>query len=126
MTPSKFRLADIPASPSGAGWLSRNVQWGGMNLAYYEHIPAGFDSRPYFNGLPGSMCQIGHWGYVLKGELLVTYYDREETVSEGEVYYCPPGHSAMHTKDTTMLELSPVREWETTMSVWKGNAGRAR
>lgn len=120
--PNTYSLTEIPTTDTGAGWLAHNVQWGGMNLAYYPRIPAGFDSRPYFRGLPAGLCQIGHWGYVMEGELVVTYPDREEAVRAGQVFYSPPGHSVRHTETTRMLELSPLHEWNSTMSAWRANA----
>ena len=56
----------------------------------YHHA---FDLAPVLKGLPDDRCQCPHWGYVLKGRMVVTYGDREEIVNAGDAYYLPPGHS---------------------------------
>jgi mannose-6-phosphate isomerase-like protein (cupin superfamily) len=58
----------------------------------------------------------------MEGELVITYPDREEEVRAGQVFYSPPGHSVRHTEMTRMLELSPLHEWNSTMSAWRANA----
>ncbi|MBS3651027.1 hypothetical protein KEU06_20665 [Pseudaminobacter sp. 19-2017] len=93
-----------------------------MNIGYYSGIPKGFDSGPYFRGLAGNLCQSPHWGYVIRGRLLVRYPDREETIEAGEVFYSPAGHSVLHLEETEMIEISPERELESVMQVWRSNA----
>ena len=66
------RQADGFGDPSGYGAL------GGE----YFSIGGGTDMAPLLKGLEGDACQAPHWGYMLSGELVVTYTDgTEETCS---------------------------------------------
>lgn len=117
------KLSDLPVGDMGLDWDVRNIRWGGMNVNYFPNIPGGFDSGPFFHGLAGNLCQSAHWGFVIRGKLLVKYPDREEIVEAGSVFYSPPGHSVKHLEDTEMIEFSPLREFESVMHVWRANVG---
>ena len=45
----------------------------GMISGEYFSLAAGTDISPLLQGLEGDLCQSPHWGYVLQGELTVTY-----------------------------------------------------
>ena len=51
--------------------------------------------RPAAQGLEGDLCQSPHWGYLIQGELTVTYADNsEEVIKSGDLFYWPPGHTS--------------------------------
>lgn len=89
---------------------------GGMTVAFNE-IPAGTDFSPLLQGLKNNSCHCPHWGYVVGGSLLVKYDNgTEETLNEGDVFYLPPGHTALVTKDLKFLDFSPEKELNEVMS----------
>src|SRR5687767_14997943 len=66
----------------------------GKISAEYFTLAAGVDTTPLFVGLEGNACQCPHWGYVLAGRITTTdSAGREESVSEGDLFYWPPGHN---------------------------------
>ena len=59
-------------------------------------------------GLEDDLCQSPHWGYLLEGEVTVTYKDgKDEDVSGGDLFYWPPGHTVKVSKDAEIV-LLPV------------------
>jgi len=102
----------------------RQVDAGGMRIAF-ETMPAQFppDDSP-FKGLPDDRCQCDHWGYVLKGAFRVTYKDGpEEIVRAGEAYHLRPGHFVQTIEPVELVELSPVAEHDRTMATIARNLG---
>ncbi len=88
----------------------REVEWGGMHLGietYNEKV----DLAPFLKGLPDNCCQSPHWGYMVKGSMLVKYKDGEEVINGGDAYYLPPGHIAIVAADSEMVEFSPKDEY---------------
>ena len=57
------------------------------------------------------MCQAPHWGYLLQGELTVTYADgTQEVINRGDLFYWPPGHTVKVGQDTEVILFSPQHE----------------
>ena len=92
--------------PSGLGAL------GGE----YFSLGAGTDIAPLLRGLEGDACQAPHWGYMLSGEVVVTYTNgTDETCSANELFYWPPGHSVRVVDDSEVIMFSPQAEHELVM-----------
>jgi hypothetical protein len=87
----------------------------------FETFPVGSDPTPYFRGLPDDRCQCPHWGYVLRGELHITYADHSEIVRAGDAYYLRPGHLPVPTDGTEVVEFSPTVALQETMAVVGAN-----
>ena len=57
----------------------RTSEVGDMTLSFIR-LRKGTDLGPALAGLPGDLCPCPHWGYMLSGEVVVTYTDgRTET-----------------------------------------------
>ena len=66
---------------------------------------------PLLAGLDGDACHSPHWGYVITGDLTVTYSDGSiEPCTTGDVFHWPPGHTVRADADTEMILFSPQRE----------------
>ena len=77
----------------------------------YFSLGSGTDIGPLLQGLEGDLCQCPHWGYILEGQLSVTYSDgTNEIVSTGDLFYWPPGHTIVANKDTEIVLFSPQHE----------------
>ena len=59
--------------------------WGGLTVDV-NNLPKGTDFKPLLKGLENDHCQVPHWGYVVKGAILIEYEDGSENIfSEGEL-----------------------------------------
>ena len=90
----------------------------------FETYPIGSDPAPYFRGLPDDRCQCPHWGYVVRGEVRVTYADYSEIIRAGDAYYLRPGHLTVLTDDTEVVEFSPTAALQETMAVVGANLAK--
>jgi hypothetical protein len=74
-------------------------------------LGAGTDLAPLFVGLENDMCQGAHWGYVIFGEVVVTYdTGKSERCTTDEVFYWPPGHTVRVEQDSELIMFSPQAE----------------
>ncbi len=108
---------DLPlAEDYGENFRSWQSEWGGM-IVEISQFPAGVDAAPLFKGLPNDMCQAVHWGYVLKGRMLVKSLEGEELIKAGSAYYLEPGHVPSFEEDTELVEFSSKAAYEATLEV---------
>ena len=74
-------------------------------------LSAGVDTTPLFQGLKGDLCQVPHWGYVLRGEITTTdATGAQETVKANDLFYWPPGHNVKVVEDAEIVMFSPAHE----------------
>ena len=77
----------------------------------YFSLGAGTDIAPLLQGLENDLCQAPHWGYMLQGELTVTYADgKNEVISGGDLFYWPSGHTVKVGQDAEVILFSPQHE----------------
>lgn len=77
----------------------------------YFSLAAGVDTTPLFVGLEGDLCQCPHWGYVLAGTITTTDAGgAQESVSQGDLFYWPPGHTVRVDQDAEIVMFSPQHE----------------
>ena len=89
--------------------------YGGMTVAFSE-LPKGTDMTPLLQGLENNSCQCPHWGYIVQGALRVKYDDgTEEVLSAGDVFYLPPGHTAIVEDDLKLIDFSPENKFNEVM-----------
>ena len=108
---------DIPAKIKIPGATARQVDGFGDPSAYtamgaeYFSLAAGVDIAPLLEGLEDDACQAPHWGYLIGGELVVTYTDgTAETIQGSDLFYWPPGHSVRVVDDAEVILFSPAAE----------------
>ncbi|MCC5807048.1 MAG: hypothetical protein JJU00_12035 [Opitutales bacterium] len=113
----KFAKDDIPAQIDVPGAKARMIlnfgdatNYGTMSGEYFS-LKEGTDIAPLLKGLKTNLCQSPHWGYMIEGEVTVTYSDAsEETVVGGELFFWPPGHSIRVGADAEIILFSPQEE----------------
>ena len=91
-----------------------------MHISNCRHRTKVLDAghaTPFHKGCPDDRCQCPHWGYVLKGQVRITYPDHEEVIRAGDAYYLPPGHHAFYEAGTEAVEFSPNDAFNETMEV---------
>jgi len=108
---------DIPVRIHATGAVARQKtnfgdasEYGKISGEYFS-LGAGTDITPLLKGLEGDLCQCPHWGYLLQGELTVTYADlTEEVIRSGDLFYWPPGHTVKAAQDAEIILFSPQDE----------------
>ena len=79
--------------------------------AEYFSLAAGVDIAPLLKGLEDDLCQAPHWGYLIEGEVRVTYADGSaETIHGGDLFYWPPGHTVAVAQNAEVILFSPQKE----------------
>jgi len=113
----RIRKNDVPVKINVPGATARQkVDFGdatgfGKLAGEYFSLGAGTDITPLLKGLEGDLCQSPHWGYLLEGEVVVTYTDgTSEKVVEGDLFYWPPGHTVRVDRDAEVILFSPQHE----------------
>lgn len=108
---------DIPARIDAPGAVARvQTDFGDANgygriSGEYFSLGAGTDISPLLQGLEGDLCQSPHWGYLLQGEVTVTFADgTQEVVNGGDLFYWPPGHTVRVGTDAEVVLFSPQDE----------------
>jgi hypothetical protein len=103
---------DIPVRLEAPGAVARQlpdfgVADGAIGAEYFS-LGAGTDLAPLLAGLDGDLCHAPHWGYVITGDLVVTYADGEtERCTTGDVFHWPAGHSVRVDDDAELILFSP-------------------
>jgi hypothetical protein len=108
---------DVPVKVNAPGAIARQMTDFGDASAYgkigaeYFTMDAGTDIAPLLQGLEDDLCQAPHWGYLIKGELTVTYKNgAAEDVHTGDLFFWPPGHTVKVGKDAEIVLFSPQHE----------------
>jgi hypothetical protein len=79
--------------------------------AEYFSLGAGTDIAPLLAGLSDDVCHAPHWGFMISGQVVVTYADgTEEMCGNQDVFYWPAGHSVRVTDDAEVIMFSPQAE----------------
>ena len=83
---------------------------GTMGAEYFS-LASGVDTTPLFVGLDGGVCDVPHWGFVVRGKLTTTNAKGEtETVKKDDLFYWPSGHNVRVEEDADIVMFSPQRE----------------
>lgn len=105
---------DIPARIDVPGAVARQLPDFGSTTAEesigaeYFSLAAGTDIAPLLVGLEDDLCQSPHWGYLISGEVVVSYHGGEsEQIAGGDVFFWPPGHSVAVREDAEIVLFSP-------------------
>ena len=121
---------DIPVRIDAPGAVARQKTNFGDATGYgkisgeYFSLGAGTDISPLLRGLEGDLCQAPHWGYLLQGELTVTYADgAHEVINSGDLFYWPPGHTVKVGKDAEVVLFSPQDEHSKVIDHMLGKMG---
>lgn len=108
---------DIPAKINVPGVLARQLpgfgdgsDYGSMAAEYFT-LAAGTDIAPLLTGLHDDACQAPHWGYMISGEVAVTYTNgSDDTCVGNDLFFWPAGHSVRVVQDAEVILFSPQVE----------------
>ncbi|KUM69415.1 hypothetical protein J7F01_19125 [Streptomyces sp. ISL-22] len=103
---------DVPVAMEGDGVELRIKPIGGGMSVGYIRLPQGTDMGPALKGMPDDACQCPHWGYLLKGRLVMHTAEGEHTYEAGQAYYWAPGHVPVALEDCEFVEFSPTEDFQ--------------
>ncbi len=106
---------DIPIKINAPGAVARQIPDFGVASgtigAEYFTMSAGTDLAPLLEGLDDDACHSAHWGYMITGDVVVTYTGgTTEACTTGEVFHWPAGHSVRVDSDAEVILFSPQAE----------------
>ncbi len=106
---------DLPIKMNALGATVRHLPDFGVAdgplAAEHLSLAEGLDIAGLLIGLTGDACQSPHWGFVIRGRLVVSYADGStETCSAGEVFHWPAGHSVRVEEAAELVMFSPAAE----------------
>jgi hypothetical protein len=106
----QLRLDDLNDSIKLKGLTVNSKVCGDMVMAHLSRRIA--HPIPHLaQGLPDDACRAHHWGYVLKGSVILEYLEGStERIAAGEAFYCSPGHVYSYDEDAELIEFSPLAE----------------
>lgn len=112
----RLSKSEIPKKIDAPGAVARQMPGFGnaadcdKMAGEYFSLQAGTDLTPLLKGLEHDLCQSPHWGYLIDGDLTVTYQDgSNESVRTGDLFYWPPGHTLEAQEDVEMVLFSPEK-----------------
>ena len=113
----KISKDELPVRVDAPGARARQLEnfgdasgYGHIGAEYFS-LAAGTDLAGLLKGLEGDACQSPHWGYLIEGAVTVSYAEgEEETVTGGDLFYWPPGHSVRVGEDAEIILFSPQHE----------------
>lgn len=113
----RITKTDIPAKINVPGAVARQATDFGDTSSYaslgaeYFSLGAGTDLAPLLQGLDDDACNSPHWGFMLEGQVVVTYTNGTEECCVGDdLFYWPPGHSVRAVEDAEVILFSPQAE----------------
>lgn len=106
---------DIPVRIDAPGAVARQLPELGIASgtlgAEYFSLATGADLAPLLEGLDGDLCHSPHWGFVISGDVVVTYRDGStERCTGSDVFYWPPHHTVRVENDAELILFSPQVE----------------
>src|SRR3954451_22428701 len=87
--------------------IDRSSELDGYTVSFVS-ITQSHDLAPMLASLPTGKCTCPHWGYVVKGRVIVRYDDHEEVLEAGDAFYMPPGHAPEAEEGTELIQFSPT------------------
>ena len=121
MRASKDDLTPSIDLPEGTAW---ETEFGAMVIEIND-INSPIDFAPMLKGLPNDSCPCPHWGYVIAGQMRVSYDDHDEVYRTGDVFYMPPGHVPRIDGTVEYVTFSPKEDWAATSAAIARNMGAA-
>ena len=118
----RISKSDIPVKINVPGAVARQALDFGDPSAFtslgaeYFSLGAGTDIAPLLSGLVDDACHAPHWGFMISGQVVVSYTDgTQETCSGQDLFYWPAGHSVRVVETAEVILFSPQTEHSAVM-----------
>ncbi len=113
----KINKEDIPVTMEAPETKMRTLSGFGNMDANYHELPQGTDFTPLLKGLTNDRCHCPHYGYIIEGKIKAIYDDgTEELLEPGDIFYLPPGHTAIVEESAKYIDFSPTKEHTEVLS----------
>jgi hypothetical protein len=110
------------AQVSRMGEMESHVLELGEMVCARHLIPAGFDSAPFYRGLPDDMCPCEHWCYLVSGKLRYRFAAGGTlAVEAGDAFHLQAGHLADVLEDAELIELTRREDYRRKAEHVEGN-----
>jgi hypothetical protein len=112
---------EIPVKIDVPGAVARQlpdfgIATGALSAEYFS-LKEGTDIAPLLVGLDGDACHAPHWGYMISGEVVVSYRDgSSERCAGGDMFHWPAGHSVRVDSEAEVIMFSPQAEHSAVMA----------
>jgi hypothetical protein len=116
----RYSKVDLPVAIKAPQGTWSEIECEGMFMEYVS-FQQEVDPSPLLRGLPDDRCPCPHWGYVLQGQIRVTFADHEEVYNAGDMFYVAPGHRPVFEANTEFVEFSPAEPYRQVGEVIKHN-----
>lgn len=100
---------ELPVALAADGVEVRAIEVGELTAGWFR-LSKGVDLSPALVGLPADLCPCPHWGYMLKGRLLMRTAGGDREYHAGQAFYWAPGHAPVALEDCEYIDFSPTRE----------------
>jgi hypothetical protein len=121
MTMISINLEELPETLADANVEVRTAEVGEMTVGYFR-LKAGVDLSPALVGLDGDLCPCPHWGYMLRGRVMMKTRDGEQVFEAGKPFYWGPGHAPVALEDAEYVDFSPTEEFAAVIRHIKGES----
>jgi hypothetical protein len=105
---------DVPIAVKNDNVELRTAPVGDLTVGFVD-IKKGTDLAPALVGLPDDLCQCPHWGYMLKGRVMMKTKHGDEVYEAGQAFYWPAGHAPVALEDSQYVDFSPTDEFDTVI-----------
>jgi hypothetical protein len=116
-----IELDKLPATIADENVEVRTSEVGEMTVGFIR-LKAGTDLSPALVGLPGDLCPCPHWGYMLKGRVMMKTKDGQHVFEAGKPFYWGPGHAPVALEDSEYVDFSPTEEFAAVIRHIKGES----
>lgn len=117
----EIQVEELPTTIQNDNVEVRTSEVGEMTVSYIR-LKAGTDLSPALVGLADDLCPCPHWGYMLKGRVLMKTKDGDKTFDAGKPFYWGPGHAPVAIEDSEYVDFSPTEEFSAVIRHLKGEA----
>lgn len=112
------------AQTSRIGEMESQVLDLGEMVCARHIIPAGFDSAPFYRGLPEDMCPCEHWCYLAHGGLRYRFADGEvREVEAGDAFHVRARHLVDVLEDAELIEFTRAEDYRRKAEHLEGRSG---
>ncbi len=115
--------ATIAVEDDGVEFRTKDL---GQHTVAFVKLAEGIDLGPALVGLPDDLCPCPHWGYMIKGRLLMRTCDGDRIFEAGHAFLWEPGHAPVALTDCEYVDFSPTEAFQHVLDhVISGAAARA-
>lgn len=114
-----IEIEELPRTIANESVDVRTSDVGELTVSYIR-LQKGTDLSPALVGLPHNLCPCPHWGYMLKGRVLMKTTNGDQIFEAGKPFYWGPGHAPVALEDSEYIDFSPTEQFAAVIRHIKG------